>query len=437
MDAPRVLNLTRLGWGLAVPVIFLTGLGLASIHATERGPTPAAAAADASTSLATRPAVAETPWLRRAYQAIGPLTVRQTLFLITGVGLMLLTLLPSYRRIGEFSYLIYGLLILALLLLVIDWYVQPYFDLPFTPERRNTRRWLSWGPVSLQPSEFVKIGLILALARYLRFRDSYRTWRGLLPPFLMTLLPMALILKQPDLGTVLMLLPVLFAMLFVAGARLRHMLPILTCGAAVFAGSYAAGAYADRHDLPPGHALRWVGMKAYQRQRIQAVFRQNTLEERWHMDQGYQLRQGLIALGTGGVLGQGYGRGAFVQYELLPEEHNDFIFAIIGNQWGLVGCLLVILAYAVIIVCGLEVALVTNDPFGRLLAVGVVVMIAVQALMNMCMTIGLAPITGITLPFVSAGGSSLWANFIALGLLLNVAQRRPLLIANPPFEFAE
>ena len=178
----------------------------------------------------------------------------------------------------------------------------------------------------------------------------------------------------------------------------------------------------------------FVGMKDYQQQRVQVLFKQNVADETWHMGPGYQLRQSLIALGTGGVTGQGREQGAFVHYGLLPEEHNDFIFAVIGNQWGLVGAVLIIVAYVVIIICGLEVATVTNDPFGRLLAVGVVVMIVVQALLNICMNLGLAPITGMTLPFVSAGGSSLWANFLALGLLVNVAQRRPMLIGHPPFE---
>jgi rod shape determining protein RodA len=228
---------------------------------------------------------------------------------------------------------------------------------------------------------------------------------------------MFLILFQPDLGTLLMLLPVLLAMLFVAGARPRHLLTVLLLGCAL---------------LP---AFYFYGMKEYQRTRIQVLFKQASADEAWHMDQGYQLRQSKIALGTGGLTGTGYGEGIFVQYgDLLPEEHNDFIFAIIGHQWGLIGGVLVILAYGVIVLCGLEVATVTNDPFGRLLAVGVVVMIVAQALLNICMTVGLAPITGMTLPFVSAGGSSLWANFLALGLLVNVAQRRPMLIARAPFE---
>lgn len=412
-----VPKLTRLGWGLAVPVLALSVFGIASIHATDRS-TPAPAEIEPPE----RMAPADTNWLDVIIKTIGPLTLRQIVYLVTGIGLLFLVLVPSYRRIGQYSYWIYWFLIFLLFLLLVDKYGHARgLDLPLiSGSRQNTVwRWIRFGPLGIQPSEFMKIGLVLALAYYLRYRKSYRTWRGLIPPFLLTLLPMALILKQPDLGTVLMLLPVLFVMLFVAGARLRHLVAIVLLGGAT---------------LP---AFYFFGMKDYQRDRVRVLFKQNAPDEAWHMDQGYQLRQSLIALGTGGLTGEGYGEGAFTQYDLLPEEHNDFIFAVIGNQWGLVGCVLVILAYVVIIVCGLEVAMVTNDPFGRLLAVGVVVMIVVQALLNICMNLGLAPITGMTLPFVSFGGSSLWANFLALGLLVNVAQRRPMLIAHPPFEYAD
>lgn len=408
MPPTRWLNLTRLGWGLAIPVLLLTLVGLACIHATDRS-------AQNTASSAPRPddAPADVNWLARAYDAIGPLTARQLAYFVTGVGLMLLVLVPSYQKLGRYAYPVYILAILLLLPLVLDRFV----DLPFVPVSRATRRWLRLGPLGIQPSEFMKVALILCLARYLRFRDSYRTWPGLIPPFLLTVLPMFLILFQPDLGTLLMLLPVLFTMLFVAGARLRHLVIVVLLGCATLPLFYR------------------FGMKDYQRTRFEVLFRQNETDERWHLKEGYQLRQSKIALGTGGVTGQGYGEGIFVQYDrLLPEEHNDFIFAIIGHQWGLVGGLLIILAYGLIVVFGLEVATVTNDPFGRLLAVGVIVMIVVQALLNICMNIGLAPITGMPLPFVSAGGSSLWANFIALGLLVNVAQRRPMLMSNPPFE---
>lgn len=413
MKPPRVLNLTRLGWALAVPVLFLCGLGLAAIHITE------APADTPNTGVAGRTPAGTPGRLDAVLAAIGERTLRQAVFLSAGLGLMFLVLVPSYRRLGEYSYWIYGLLMVLLVLLLVDRYGQRYgIDLPFIAGSRGGTvwRWIRFGPLSLQPSEFMKPALVLTLAWYLRYRKSYRTWPGLLPPFLLTLGPMVLILKQPDLGTVLMLLPVLFIMLFVAGARGRHLAAIVALGCATVPAFY------------------FFGMRDYQRDRIRALFRQNVTDEAWHMGPGYQLRQGLTALGTGGLTGANERGSAFIRYDLVPEEHNDFIFAVIGNQWGLAGCLLVVAAYVVIVLCGLKVALLTNDPFGRLLAVGAVVMIAVQALLNICMNLGLAPITGMTLPFVSAGGSSLWANFIALGLLVNVAQRRPLLIGHPPFE---
>ena len=415
MPGSRVLNLTRLGWGLAIPVLFLGAVGMACIHATDRS---SAMESILEQDEQTRTgAVNQHNWLSRTYQAIGPLTIRQTMYFLTGVALLLGALWPSYQKIGRYVYLAYALTLLFLVLLVVD----RYLDLPLIPVRNNSRRWISLGPLSLQPSEFMKPILVLTLARYLRFRSSYRRWRGLIPPFLLTLLPMGLILRQPDLGTTLMLLPVLFIMLFVAGARLRHLALIVLLGAATLPVFY------------------FYGMKDYQRERIQILFKQNVEDVRWQMGPGYQLRQSKIALGSGGLTGEGWGQGVFVESSrtLLPEEQNDFIFAIIGHQWGLIGCVLVILAYSIIIFLGLEVAMVTNDPFGRLVAIGVVVMIVVQALLNISMTVGLAPITGMTLPFISAGGSSLWANFVALGLLVNVAQRRPMLIANPPFEYKD
>jgi rod shape determining protein RodA len=392
---------------LAVPVAFLALIGLASIHATERNSQLRAAISDPDPVQSL-----DADWLPRTYEAIGPLTIRQIAYLATGIGLMWLVLVPSYQKVGRYTYGAYAATLILLGLLLLDQYI----DLPLIAVHNNARRWINLGLFSLQPSEFMKPVLVMTLARYLRFRNSYRRWRGLLPPFLLTLVPMVLILKEPNLGTTLMLLPVLFAMLFVAGARRRHLLAILLLGCATLPVFYM------------------YGMKDYQRLRVQAFFKQGTADEAYRSAEGYQLRQAKIALGTGGLTGTGYSEGLFVQYDLLPEEQNDFIFAIIGHQWGLVGGLLVILAYVVIVLLGIEIAMVTNDPFGRLLVVGVLVMIVVQALLNICMNIGLAPITGMTLPFVSAGGSSLWANFLALGLLVNVARRRPLLIAEPPFQ---
>lgn len=407
MPARAPLNLTRLGWTLALAVLFLATIGVAAIHATEF--------ADASDD----PGLIDDAQsaAQRLLDVAGLNTLKQIGFLIAGGVLVLGVIRAGYLRIGRATYLIYWIVVAMLASLIVDRYLV---HLPFAQEVRNTHRWFGFGAFRVQPSEFMKLALVLALARYLRFRTSYRTWVGLIPPMALTLGPMFLILKQPDLGTLLMLPPVLFAMLLCAGARVRHLAIVVGVGIAFTPLFYL------------------FGMHEYQKDRIDVLMKQNSTDERWHMGRGYQLRQSKIALGTGGLYGEGYREGDFVRYDgLLPEGQNDFIFAIVGNQWGFVGGIVLILAYVVIVFVGVEVAMVTNDPFGRLLAVGIVVMIVFQAMLNICMTVGLAPITGMPLPFVSQGGSSLLTNCIAMGLLVSIAQRRPMLIANPPFEHDE
>ena len=165
------------------------------------------------------------------------------------------------------------------------------------------------------------------------------------------------------------------------------------------------------------------------------VDRREALE--WKASSGMQLVRSKAALGSGGVFGQGWGRGTYVEYNFLPDRHNDFVFAILGHQWGLVGCMVVLCCYVAIVVAGVEIASVTTEPFGRLLAMGVVCLIAAQALINVGMTVGLMPITGMTLPFVSYGGSSLLTNFLAAALLVSVSQHRPFILARKPFEWEE
>lgn len=411
MPTRSIYNLTHLGLGVVLPVLFLTTLGLAAIYATDR----TRASITEQVDLAPLEPDATT-LAQRIVERVGPTTIKQIAYFLSGIVLLGITLSIGYDRIGQFAYVAYGIVLVLLVVLLVDRWV----DLPFVSVRNNVRRWITLpGGVTLQPSEFMKVALLLTLARYLQYRQTHRTLLGLIPPFILTLVPMVLILRQPDLGTLLMLLPVLFAMLLVAGARFRHLAVIVLLGLAT---------------LPP---IYFFGLRDYQQQRIDVVFKQGVEDERWHLNEGYQLRQAKIALGTGGLIGEGFGQGMFIDHSLLPEEHNDFIFAIIGHQFGLIGCCLVLLAYVVLAFFGMEVALVTNDPFGRLLAIGVIIMIAVQALLNTAMNVGLAPITGMPLPFVSAGGSSLWANFIALGLLLSVAQKRRMLLTKPPFEHGD
>lgn len=418
-----VLSLTRLGWGLALPVLLLTLIGLACVHVTEAS--AAGELADSEDAALGRVQPSEMAinenWIQALARSSGTNTAKQVVFIASGLLLMVAVLFPGYQRIGRFAYYAYGVVIALLAVIMVDRYVLNLPDALVPVRQGNVRRWITFGGgFGIQPSEFMKLVLVLALARYLRYRDSYRTWRGLVTPFLMTLVPAALILKQPNLGTCLLLMPILFAMLFMAGARLRHLAIIVLLGACLMPVFY------------------FFGMREYQRERVLVLLRQNSQDEAWQKDQGYQLRLGKIALATGGVWGRGYGEGEFVRGGLtLPLGHNDFIFSIVGHQFGLIGCIVIILCYVAIVVCGIEIATATNDPFGKLLAIGVIAMIVVQALFNIATNVGLAPITGVPLPFVSAGGSSLWANMIALGLLINVAQRRPMLIAHSPFEHGE
>jgi cell division protein FtsW (lipid II flippase) len=357
---------------------------------------------------------------------------------LVGIAACLCVVRIGYRRIAPWAYVLFGLSTLLLLPMVISKYTHFNFG-GLVPESRGAHRWIQVPGVQLQPSELMKIGYILGLAWYLRYRRNYRTFWGLFAPFMMSFVPMALILLEPDLGTVLLFLPVLFGMLFVAGARLRHLAIIACLGVAA---------------VP----VLWSKMEAYQRSRVVAAALQSTtLRERmvanpekwsftgftkrdvleWEASSGMQLVRSKAALGSGGFFGKGWGRGTYVEQNFLPDRHNDFIFAIVGHQWGLLGCLVVLGCYALVAVCGAEIALSTPEPFGRLLAMGVVCLMAAQTIINIGMTIGLMPVTGMTLPFVSYGGSSLVTNFIAIGLLISVAQNRPFMLERRPFEWNE
>jgi rod shape-determining protein RodA len=377
-----------LGWVILAAALLLTGCGLLGVYAGEAG--------------------MDAPPTR---------TLRQAVFLAVALVGFCFVQIIGYRRIGRWAYPLFGLALVLLILLVVARKVPMH---PLIQPRRNAYRWLVLGPISIQVSDFAKLVFILALSAYLRYRTNYRTLRGLLAPFALTLVPTALILKEPDLGTSILLLPTLLVMLFVAGVKIRHLLLILGLGAAAAPAFYYSPL-----------------MNSYQRQRVLSLLRQGETDQHWRLNAGYQLNQSKIALGSGRVLGQGFHGGAFFRYNLLPEEHNDFIFAVLGHQWGFAGCMGVLLCFLIIIAAGLTIASMTTDPFGRLLAVGVCAVIISQTLINVGMTVGLMPITGMSLPFVSMGGSGLVTHYLAIGLLIDVARRRQFDIAPKPFEFSE
>ena len=359
--------------------------------------------------------------------------IKQMLFLCVSAGAGVVMLKIGYRRIAQHAYPIALLAVALLIPLTVAKMLGLELGGLLSP-RRNVYRWISLPGFHLQPSEFMKLAYILGLAHYLRFRKNYRRFSGLLLPFGLTMIPLGLILSEPDLGTALLMMPVLFVMLFLAGAHLKHLALIALVGVVC---------------VP-------IVAKEYQLERITTLLMQSELfRERvvqnpehyaflgldkrsvatWRQDNGWQLVHSKAALGSGGVFGQGWGQGTYVDYEFLPDRHNDFVFSLVGHQFGLVGCLVVLGCFAAIIVSGATIATATTEPEGRLVAVGVVALLAAQVTINIGMTVGLMPITGMTLPFVSYGGSSLVANAMAIALLISVSQDRPFLLSPKPFEF--
>jgi cell division protein FtsW (lipid II flippase) len=251
------------------------------------------------------------------------------------------------------------------------------------------------------------------------YSENYRRLPGLIVPFGLALVPMGLILKEPDLGTSLLFLPVLFAMLFVAGAKLKHLVLVIVLGVAV-------------------SPIFWLGMSAEQKSRVTTLFLQ-TDGGPVPTGDGYHLHQSKQVLALGGVVGSQFA-GTAVDDPLayhLPACRTDFVICMIGERWGLAGALVVLSLYLILFGRGLYAAMATRERFGRLLAVGIVTLLATQTIINVGMTVGLLPVTGITLPLVSYGGSSLLFTCVALGLLMNVAMRPGYEIAHEPFRFAD
>ena len=362
--------------------------------------------------------------------------LRQCVRIAISLILSVVILRVGYYRISRYAFVVFLVVIALLLPLLLAKLFKTSFG-GLTAPRNGAYRWIHLPGFPLQPSEFLKLASVIALASYLQYRRSYRRFGGLLAPLIVSTIPLGLVLLQPDLGTALLLIPVMLVMLFAAGARVKHLSLIVLLGVLT---------------IP----VAWGQIKGYQRARVTAVLLQSdTLRQaiidkpenytffanrrqavEWAASSGYQLVHSKNAIGSGGLFGYGWGKGVYVNSALLPDRHNDFIFSVIAHQWGLVGALVVISCYVAIMLAGLRIASGTTDPFGRLLAIGVVTLIAVQVVINICMTVGLMPITGLTLPFVSYGGSSLVTQFLGLALLVSVSQHRPFLLATRPFEFS-
>jgi cell division protein FtsW (lipid II flippase) len=355
---------------------------------------------------------------------------KQLVFLCIGIGCMIAFQAINYQVLGRFAWGFFILAQIAVLYTVVGTVVR----VPFVKPINGACNWISLPGFSIQPSELVKLGFCAVMARYLRYRTSYRSLVGLVGPFAICAVPVLFILKQPDLGTALTFIPALFIMLFVAGAKTRHLgafvaLALFFAPVMWFTGQCKMQG-CDICPRVPGlkHLPQFV--KHYQRQRVFAMFSE---DPGILQNVGYQQEHAVMAFGSGGFGGKGMGNIPVGRY--VPEAHNDMIFALVGEQFGLWGVAVVLGAYFALFTAGVEIAAATREPFGKLMAVGVITLMAGQAFLNIMVCLRIFPVTGVTLPFVSYGGSSLIASFMGAGLLLNIGQNRPIVMANDAFEF--
>jgi cell division protein FtsW (lipid II flippase) len=364
-----------------------------------------------------------------AISAINPRQAQaQCIYIVVGAVAFFFVQKTHYRQIGWWAW---GFYLSCLLLLIYMMVAPDRSGFLCVPRINGYRSWIDLKVISLQPAELTKIAFVMLLARYLRFRSNYRTALGLLPPMALALAPVLLIIQQQDLGTCLTFIPALFAMLFVAGAKWRHLLFLVCLGIILAPIAWLAGPARTGGPDKPFFRHMPTLIRPNQRARVLAMF---SHDPRTLNESGFQQHKALIALGSGGLLGKGFGNIPIGK--TVPEAQNDMVLALIGEQFGFIGVGIVIFCYCVLFACGIEIAAATKDPFGRLLAVGLISILAGETFLNLMVTTRLMPVTGLTLPFVSYGGSSLLTCFISLGLLISVSRNRPVVFGPEAFEFS-
>jgi rod shape determining protein RodA len=365
LDRRLILNFD---WTLFVIVLLLSGIGLLNIYS-------------AGFSLADS---RQTPFYIRQFQ-----------WILIGLAAMAVVFFVDYRVLSRHAYLIYALSIVLLILVMLTGYAT-----------RGSQRWIAIGGFTFQPSELAKLTLILALAKYF---DRHRlggdhTLKDLPVPFLLVMIPFMLILKQPDLGTALILLILFLSFVFFVGLDWRSFLAAAGTGIV----------------LAP---LGWFLLKDYQKERILTFFN----PERDPLGSGYHIIQSMIAVGSGGLFGKGFLKGSQTQLKFLPEQQTDFVFSVFAEEWGFLGGLILMLMFLSLILWGIKIVIHSKDYLGALVAFGITMLIFWEVFINISMVLGILPVVGIPLPFLSYGGSSLVILMVAIGLLMNISVRRFLL----------
>jgi rod shape determining protein RodA len=321
--------------------------------------------------------------------------LKQIAWLILGLVALLFIISFDYIWLSRFSLTFYIIGIILLLAVFISGKIG-----------MGAQRWLSLGFISFQPSEFFKLIYIIMLAQYLSAVKSQIDAISLLRAFfLITFLPFILLVKQPDLGTALIVLTI-FASLILAKGLYKKVAILFVIIALI--------------SLPFLGNIFWGGLKDYQKSRIAAFIEPE-------MDPtgiGYHLNQSKITVGSGKFFGKGYLQGTQGPFRFLPEKHTDFIFAVFAEEWGFFGSSFLLILYLILILRGLDTAKKARDDFGRLLALGITFMFLIYSFINIGMTLGLMPVVGIPLPFISYGGTAILSNLIAIGILINIRIRR-------------
>jgi rod shape determining protein RodA len=326
---------------------------------------------------------------------------KQAIFIVIGVVVMAAVAAIDYRRYRDWALAIYGLTILS----VVGVYAVGH-------KSRGAQAWFQFGSYQLEPSEFAKIGLIIALATYCAMAKGKWRARRLIVVLILSAIPFALIYKQPDLGTALVLAAVLVAVLLIAGVPARYLAALALIAVVLGVG-----------------VVHFHVLKSYQRDRLGAFVsspdQPNTALLRSPAGANeYNLAESKVAIGDGGLTGKGIGKGTQTNLGYVPEQRTDFIFTAVGEQVGLIGSGLLLLLFAIVMWRTWRAATLARDLVGTLICVGVLAMLVFQVFENIGMTMGIMPVAGIPLPLMSYGGSAVIATFAAIGLVLNVRMRR-------------
>jgi len=359
-------------WVLLMIVVLLTGVGLILLHSVS----------------ATVPDEAAF-WLVRVMKQGAT----------AGAGLLIVLAICSfdYRFFKVYAGFIYLASLAALVLVKIP-------GIGSTDPSGVAQRWFSIAGLQITPSEITKLCVIVMLAAVLsEIRTPEPTLGDLVRAVAVAAVPLVLVFIQPDIGTSIVLAAITVGMLIVAGTRLRHLLVLTVAGVALIAAAFQLNVIKD-----------------FQRQRLIAFLDRANAPE----DARYNLDQSLVAVGSGGLFGRGYLQGTQTNLDYVPRQHTDFIFTAAGEQFGFVGAMFILLLYALILWRAIRIAALAKDPFGTLVAAGIASMFAIQMFVNIGMVIGIMPITGIPLPFMSYGGSSILVSFAAIGMLESIHMRR-------------